>query len=185
MKFFLAKTEELQSVPPLCSLSVYINLFLYSLMPCYGIVSLSAPGSACILALPECRLCNEFSVFVVNTNLCFVVVHLAFSARCVEISLGGLGYCGLIGGCLLRRAIVSVLDCVAKVFQLLDGSRSLAAHLKSYLNILLRSLCGASNELQVFRQSFRFLQRLSSDLLQLLTSLSALPACKSYCQTVF
>ena len=83
------------------AVSIYINLFLNSLMSCY-VICLSAPRSACILALVECGLCNQLAVFVVNTNLCFVVVHLAFFARGVEISLGGLCYRGLIGGCLLR-----------------------------------------------------------------------------------
>ena len=70
-------------------------------MPCY-LIFLSAPSSVCVLALLECGFGNEFPVFIVNPDLSFVVVHLAFRSGRIDISLGGLGHCGLIGGCLFR-----------------------------------------------------------------------------------
>ena len=83
------------------AVSIHINLFLNSLMPCY-VICLSAPRSVCVLALFECGLGNEFTIFIVNPNLCFVVVHPAFFACGIDICLGGLRYRGLICGCLLR-----------------------------------------------------------------------------------
>ena len=83
------------------AVSIYINLFLNSLMPCY-VICLSAPSSVCILALLECGLRNKFTIFIVNPNLCFIVVHPAFFACGIDICLGGLRYRGLICGCLLR-----------------------------------------------------------------------------------
>ena len=102
--------------------------------------SLTCPGSACILALLERGLCNEFAVFIVNSYLNFVEVFRSLLTACVRVSCSFLRHGGLIGSCFLRGAIEAVLHGETEVFQFLDGSLDLRIALKDCFDVLLSSL---------------------------------------------
>ena len=48
-------------------------------------IILFTPTSVCIFTLFNCSLCNQFSIFVIDHNVRFVVVHHTVPARCINI----------------------------------------------------------------------------------------------------
>ena len=106
------------------------------------------PDSARVLALLERGLRRKLTIRIVNANLHFVIIFLAFLAAGIGVR-SSLFRDGCLVACrFLRGTIETILHRVTGVFEFFDDRFILLVEARCYLDVLLRGLRGASDRCQ-------------------------------------
>ena len=108
------------------------------------------PGSACILTLLQRSLCRKLTIRIVNANLHFVIIFLAFLAASIGVRSRLFRDGCLVACSFLRRTIETVFHRIACIFELADDLLVLLVEARRYLDVLLRILRGAVFFIEIF-----------------------------------